>query len=87
MSLVRVVGLMSLLVAAAASFGTPAGAFESGGWEGGANTDETGKFSDCTMTADYQNGITLAFIISRDFGGDWSSSTTNGSWTSVALSR
>ena len=78
MSLVRVVGLLSLLVAAATSFGTPAGAFKSGGWEGGANSDETGRFSDCTMTADYQNGITLAFIISRDFG--WGLVLVNDKW-------
>ena len=78
MSLVRVVGLMSLLVAAAASFGSPAEAFKSGGWEGGANSDESGKFRDCTMTADYQNGITLAFIISRDFG--WGIVLVNDKW-------
>ena len=78
MSLVRVVGLLSLLVASATSFGTPAGAFKSGGWEGGANSDETGRFSDCTMTADYQNGITLAFIISRDFG--WGLVLVNDKW-------
>ena len=78
MSPVRVVGLLSLLVAAATSFGTPAGAFKSGGWEGGANSDETGRFSDCTMTADYQNGITLAFIISRDFG--WGLVLVNDKW-------
>jgi len=46
----------------------PANAFTSGAWEGQANNDEDGTFRDCTMTADYANGITLASIISRDFG-------------------
>ena len=45
----------------------PANAFQSGEWEGQASTDETGKFSDCTMTAADESGITLAFIISRNF--------------------
>ena len=78
MSLVRVVGLMSLLAAAAASFATPTGAFKSGGWEGGANRDETGRFSDCTMTANYRSSITLGFIISRDFG--WGLVLVNDKW-------
>jgi hypothetical protein len=57
MSLVRVVSLTSLLVAVVASFGSPAGTFKSGGWEGQANNDEADKFRDCTMTADFENGI------------------------------
>jgi hypothetical protein len=58
---------------------TPAAAFKSGGWEGQANTDETGKFSDCTMTASYASGITLAFIISRDLA--WGLVLVDDKWT------
>ena len=67
MKLFKVLGFASLL-AAMIAFVAPVGAFTSGGWEGQANHDEDGTFRDCTMTADYANGITLAFIISRDFG-------------------
>src|SRR4029078_2029891 len=72
MKLLRVLGFVSLLVATIGLIAPPQSAFTSGGWEGQANTDEDGTFRDCTMTADYANGITLAFIISRDFGwGLW----------------
>src|SRR6476469_4695298 len=67
MKLFKVLGFASLL-AAMIAFAAPASAFTSGGWEGQANHDEDGSFRDCTMTADYANGITLAFIISRDYG-------------------
>src|SRR5215475_13627530 len=63
----KVLGFVSLL-AAMIAFVAPANAFTSGGWEGQANHDDDGTFRDCTMTADYANGITLAFIISRDYG-------------------
>ena len=45
---------------------------------GQANRDDDGTFRDCTMTADYANGITLAFIISRDFG--WGLVLANEKW-------
>lgn len=77
MKLFKVLGLASLL-AATIAFAAPAYAFTSGGWEGQANHDEDGTFRDCTMTADYANGITLAFIISRDFG--WGLVLANDKW-------
>jgi hypothetical protein len=77
MKLFKVLGFASLL-AAMIVFVAPAGAFTSGGWEGQANHDEDGTFRDCTMTADYANGITLAFIISRDFG--WGLVLANDKW-------
>src|SRR5262249_59474190 len=61
-------GFASLLAVSAALVAPQASAFTSGGWEGHANNDDDGTFRDCTMTADYANGITLAFIISRDYG-------------------
>ena len=67
MSLFRILGFASL-IAATVALVAPADAFTSDGWEGQASHDEDGTFRDCTMTADYANGITLAFIISRDFG-------------------
>jgi len=68
MKSLRVLGFASLLAAGAALVSPQASAFTSGGWEGQANNDDYGTFRDCTMTADYADGITLAFIISRDYG-------------------
>src|SRR5262245_27171281 len=56
----------------------PACPYTSVGWEGQANHDEDGTFRYCTMTADFANGITLAFIISRDFG--WGLVLANNKW-------
>jgi hypothetical protein len=53
-------------------------AFKSGNWNGDANNDENGKFRDCTMLAEYNSGITLAFIITRDF--DWGLVLANDKW-------
>ena len=44
-------------------------AFISGVWQGDANYDTEGKFSDCTMTAQADSGILIGFVISRNF--DW----------------
>jgi hypothetical protein len=44
-------------------------AFISGVWQGDANYDSEGKFSDCTMTAQAESGVLLGFVISRDY--DW----------------
>jgi hypothetical protein len=74
----KVLGFITFLVASAAVLSLPAAAFTSGGWQGQANRDEDGTFRDCTMTADYANGITLAFIISRDFG--WGLVLANDKW-------
>jgi hypothetical protein len=76
-NVLKVLGFISFLAAAALL--TPAAyAFSSGGWEGQANHDGDGTFRDCTMTADFANGITLAFIISRDFG--WGLVLANDKW-------
>ncbi len=45
------------------------GRFDSGVWQGNANFDEEGLFSDCLMTAEVQSGVLLGFVISKDF--DW----------------
>ena len=55
-----------------------ASAFKSGNWNGEANNDDNGKFRDCTMLAEYNSGITLAFIITRDF--DWGLVLANDKW-------
>ena len=44
-------------------------AFISGVWQGDANYDTDGKFSDCTMAAQAENGVLVGFVISRDY--DW----------------
>ena len=44
-------------------------AFISGVWQGDANYDSDGNFSDCTMTAQAESGVLLGFVISKDF--DW----------------
>jgi hypothetical protein len=77
MSTARACGLAGLIVVLVA-VGSDAKAFKSGGWEGEASKDESGRFSNCTMTADYKNGITLGFIISRDF--DWGIVLANDKW-------
>lgn len=69
MSRIRAIGFASLLVAAAVLFAPGAGAFTSGVWEGKPSFDEVGRLSDCTMTAQSDSGLLLAFIISRNF--DW----------------
>ena len=43
------------------------GHFRSGVWQGNANFDEEGAFSDCLMTAEAPSGILLGFVISKDF--------------------
>jgi hypothetical protein len=53
-------------------------AFKSGNWNGDANNDDNGKFRDCTMLAEYNSGITLAFIITRDF--EWGLVLANDKW-------
>jgi hypothetical protein len=49
--------------------GTVNAAFISGVWQGDANFDTEGRFSDCTMTAQASSGVLIGFIISRSF--DW----------------
>ena len=68
--------VLALLLAAAPA--GPAPAFTLGGWEGGPDNDETGAFSDCTMTASYESGITLGLIISRSF--DWGLVLADDTW-------
>ena len=38
-------------------------------WQGDAEYDSDGKFSDCTMTAQVESGVLLGFVISKDY--DW----------------
>jgi hypothetical protein len=59
--------LLFVLWFMAAAPGTKTDAFTSGPWQGGANYDEDGKFSDCTMTAQSKVGVLLGFVISKDF--------------------
>lgn len=54
-----------LLVAAAAP--PEKDTFTSGVWQGDANYDTEGQFSDCTMTAQAEDGVLLGFVISHDF--------------------
>ena len=42
-------------------------AFISGVWQGDANFDAQGKFSDCTMTAQARSSVIVGFIISKNF--------------------
>ena len=58
-----------LLVAALLAFQAENAAFISGVWQGDANYDGDGKFSDCTMTAQAESGILIGFVISRNY--DW----------------
>jgi len=58
-----------LLLAAVAAAEPPPDDFTSGVWQGKANYDDEGHFSDCTMTAQAESEILLGFVISKDF--DW----------------
>jgi hypothetical protein len=58
-----------LLVAALLPFKAENAAFISGVWQGDANYDADGKFSDCTMTAQADSGILIGFVISQNY--DW----------------
>ena len=58
-----------LLVAALLAFKAENAAFISGVWQGDANYDADGKFSDCTMTAQADSGILIGFVISQNY--DW----------------
>ena len=59
MKLLKILGFATVL-GAAALCSPLAGAFTSGGWQGQANHDDDGTFRDCTMTANFANGITLS---------------------------
>jgi hypothetical protein len=62
--------LLALVLAAGLSPpGLANAAFISGVWQGDANFDAEGKFSDCTMTAQASSGVIIGFIISKSF--DW----------------
>jgi invasion protein IalB len=65
---VRALLFAPLLMAVLASGAQQVG-FTSGVWTGDANYDGDGKFRDCTMTAQSENGVLLGFVISKDF--DW----------------
>jgi hypothetical protein len=58
-----------LLVAAAVPGAEQPGRFTSGVWQGAANYDTEGNFSDCTMTAESDKGVLVGFVISKNF--DW----------------
>jgi hypothetical protein len=56
-----------LLGALLSIFGAEKAAFISGVWQGDANYDADGKFSDCTMTAQAETGTLLGFVISKNY--------------------
>ena len=68
--------LFSLLAAWAVS--PLAQAFTSGIWEGGPNFAQDGRFSDCTMTAQSEEGLLLAFVVSNAF--DWGLALADERW-------
>jgi hypothetical protein len=59
--------LFATLLAGLALSSLVEAAFISGVWQGDADFDDNGKFSDCTMTAEASSGVLIGFIISRDF--------------------
>jgi hypothetical protein len=59
--------LFAPLLLAAVAAAAPKDSFTSGVWHGNANYDTDGQFSDCTMTAEAEDGVLLAFVISKDF--------------------
>ena len=67
--------LCSLLAAATPA---PAHAFISGIWEAGPNFGQDGGFSDCTMTAQSEEGLLLAFVVSKEFA--WGLALADERW-------
>ena len=62
------VGLIPLSLAAALVLaGWQPAAFISGIWQGDANYDGEGRFSDCTMTAQAASGVLIGFVISKEY--------------------
>ena len=59
--------LLAVLVAAPPLSSPVNAAFISGVWQGDANFDARGNFSDCTMTAQAKSGVLVGFIISKTF--------------------
>jgi hypothetical protein len=58
---------LPLLAAALSISGMDNVAFISGVWQGDANYDSEGKFSDCSMTAQAESGILIGFVMSKDY--------------------
>lgn len=65
----RAAPVLPLLIAAQLVMPWQNAAFISGIWQGDANYDANGKFSDCTMTAQAESGVLVGFIISKSH--DW----------------
>jgi hypothetical protein len=59
--------LVPLIAATLFGFGAEQAAFISGVWQGDANYDAEGKFSDCTMTAQAESGVLIGFVISKRY--------------------
>jgi hypothetical protein len=59
--------LVPLIAAALSMVGVDRTAFISGVWQGDANYDAEGKFSDCIMTAQADSGVLIGFVISKYF--------------------
>src|SRR5262245_64391655 len=57
----------TLLAAALSLSGVVNAAFISGVWQGDANFDAQGRFSDCAMTAQASSGLLIGFIISKRY--------------------
>ena len=58
--------LVPLIAAALSMSGAEKTAFISGVWQGDANYDADGKFSDCLMTAQAESGVLIGFVRHRD---------------------
>jgi hypothetical protein len=61
--------VLPLLVSAQLIVAWDNAAFISGVWQGEAHYDADGKFSNCTMTAQAESGVLIAFIITKHH--DW----------------
>ena len=57
----------TLLAAGLVLSGAVNAAFISGVWQGDANFDQQGRFSDCTMTAQASSGLLVGFVISKRY--------------------
>jgi hypothetical protein len=76
-------GTAAALMATGLSLGAAGAAeihtFNVNNWKGGAYTnDQSGAFSHCAARADYKSGITLLFVVNKDY--EWAMAFNNSNW-------
>lgn len=72
-------GALIVLMSASALQAKPIREFNVAGWDGGAYADDqTGAFSHCAISAHYQSGVFLLFMVDREYR--WAMGFANPDW-------